>query len=267
MTQGLQEDLRDLNELVDEAKSELVELESAPTVPPVDTSVVLPVGLWDPSNGVRDTAEVRELNGFDEEHIQKAKNLGASIQTILERAVVSVGGQPFRKEEADLLTIGDRYELLLGSSRVTWGSIVDVPAACMECESVIEVGIDMDDIERRTLDDKLTERSFEILLPSGAVATAGFPTGSLHRLVLTEEITTGAEMTTALIANCVTAISGHPFVNESTARSLPSRDRKAIADYFVDITPGPVLEGIAAECPDCGSEVQASIPVGALFPG
>ena len=34
MTQGLQEDLRDLTEIVDEAKSELSEVEAAPTVPP-----------------------------------------------------------------------------------------------------------------------------------------------------------------------------------------------------------------------------------------
>ncbi len=267
MTQGLQEDLRDLTEIVDEAKSELSEVEAAPTVPPEDTTVVLPVGLWDPANGVRDIAEVRELNGYDEEFIQKAKTLGASVQTILERAVVSVGGQPFRKEEADLLTIGDRFELLLGISRVTWGSVIEVPAACTTCEAVVEVGIDMDDIERRTLDNKLSDRTFEIVLPSGAVAVAGYPTGALHRRALNEDISTGAEMTTALIADCVTGITGFPFVNESTARGLSSKDRKAIADFFVDVLPGPVLEDITAECSECGSEVTTSIPVGALFPG
>lgn len=262
------EQLSDLSNLIEGAQQAVgSEPERAPTVAPANPSVSLPVGLWDPLNGLRDTAEVRELTGFDEEIIARAKTSGAAMNAVLERAVVSIGGKDLEKEDLDMLTIGDRLALLVGIRRVTWGESMEVPWFCESCDQGVEIDVDLESLPSRNLDDKERDRVFTVDLPSGGAAKMGYPTGKLHVRVLNEEITSGAGMTTALIADCVNELPGHLVVTEKAAKSLSSRDRKAIADAVVNALPGPLLEEIPAKCPDCNSDLEVAIPVGALFPG
>jgi hypothetical protein len=138
---------------------------------------------------------------------------------------------------------------------------------CGECADMVTVEVSLDDIERVELGDKMDDRTFEVALPSGKTAKLEYPSGKIHRLVLGVEELTGAEMTTALIADCVKDLTGVPFIDEKVAKSLPMRDRRAISDSLVDKIPGPKLDGITTECPECSTEMTVSIPVGALFPG
>ena len=261
-------ELDSLSELIEGTKETLATVVSAvPTLEPEDTSVVLPVGLWDPIDGLRDTAEVRELTGFDEEIIAKAKNVGAAMQIVLERAVVSIGGKPPEKGDDDLLTIGDRVALLIGIRRATWGQEIDVEWYCETHDGQVDVTVDLCELKSRELKDKESDRVFSVQLPSGGEAKMRYPSGKVHRQVLSGEINTGPEMTTALIVDSVQSLTGQAAVTERVAKSMSSRDRKAISDAVVDKIPGPLLEGIPAPCPECGADLEVAIPVGALFPG
>jgi hypothetical protein len=255
---------QDLAALLEASTPEAVEVPDM--IAPDDPNVILPVGLWDPFNGLRDTAIVRELNGYDEEHIARAKNLGTAMQAVLERAVVSIGGKPLEKGELDLLTIGDRTELMIAVRRTTWGDELDISTYCANCEEMVDVVIPLVHIPRIALGDKDRDRTFTLVLPSGKEAKMTYPTGGLHKKVLAGDINTGAEMTTAIIVDCVHELTGIPVMNEIVAKSMPMRDRHAISGRFVGQIPGPDLDKVPTACPKCETEFETAIPVGALFP-
>ena len=93
------------NKLLEDVNKIVAQEVMAPTAPEVvipslpETTVDLPGGLYDPCEGnVMKTAEVRELTGLDEEAIVRISEPGKALLTILEKATVSVGGQPVTKD-------------------------------------------------------------------------------------------------------------------------------------------------------------------------
>lgn len=256
--------LEDIAQVVAQAQQEEPQAEVSPVVPPyADNIVRLPVGLVEPAGSVVTTAEVRELTGFDEEAMSRVPSIGASIQQVLERAVVSVGTSDDVKAALRWLSIGDRLELLLGIRKVTWGPEIDTVTFCRTCNTSVAVKVDADSgIPRRPME----KRENVLHLPTGAEAVLTWPTGSLHSKILMEDMSP-AETTTATIVDCVASLNGLPLLQGSdTARSMSMRDRKAIMTFIVENIPGPVLEDAEAVCETCGETVSVVIPVGALFP-
>lgn len=250
--------------------AEELERETAPEavlVPPPSTEVALPLGLWDPVSGLRDRAEVRELNGFDEEAIARSTTQGSAINTVLERAVVRIGDEKATPKALEDISLGDRVELLLAISRVTWGDEVKVPGECNSCgtESVFDVSISQD-IPRRLLDDKNSQWSFTLNLPSGRAATLNYPGGLLHKKILNGTVSTSAEMVTEMIMTCMTSLSGAVIVDRSVAAGMSLRDRQAVSEALESSAPGPQLHNVEKQCPSCGGNVPAPVSVGALFP-
>lgn len=259
----MQDALAFVNELQQEEQVAI----TAPTPPSGTPYVELPVGKFDPTTGTLvDKAEVRELNGFDEEAISKTKTRSMALSVALDRAVVSIGDSPVSKRELQTLTIGDRMELLLAIRTATWGDEVDLYLKCPLCREDEKITISLaNDVPRRLLPDKIGGRQTQMELPSGRHALMNWPSGVVHTQILNGTIETAADLTTAVIADCVTEIDGFPMVTDQVARSLGLRDRKALYDHLMKNMPGPTLTETKVTCPSCGEEINPGLTLGVLF--
>lgn len=243
------------------------EATSAPLIRPADDHVVLPVGLFDPIDGLQDTAQVRELNGFDEEILARSKSKSSALATILERAVTHIGNQRPTSSTLSLLTLGDRNELLLAIRTITWGPVTDpFPRRCPSCEETVEVVVSIPDIPRNVLEDKVNGRQFTVSLSGGREVIARWPSGALHWKIMSDQIRNGAELTTQTILDCIEDFDGHPLLSADDARRMSSKDRQAIFEAVFTDLPGPNLDATRVSCPDCGEEFDPDINLGQLFP-
>ena len=91
------------NDIINKAFAEEQVFEAPKIIPPSDTTVELPGGYLTPAGEILRTAEVRELNGKDEEAIAKANNVGKALMTILQRGTVRIGDQKVDEKLLDNL--------------------------------------------------------------------------------------------------------------------------------------------------------------------
>lgn len=262
-----QQDLDALAEIIEDSTAINEEpIAAAPTLLPPPTEVELPLGLWSPVEpGVRDIAVVRELNGHDEEVISRSASMGAVMQTLLERAVVSIGDKPVTPSDLNELCTGDRMELLLGIRQVTWGEEVESYSQCPTCETINEKDVLVEDIPRHTVDDKIKDRQFRVELRKGE-ALLNHPSGALHKQVLLNKFETAAELTTATIVDCAVDIPGMLIINREAVRNMALKDRQALLEAVGDHPVGPDLDTVPVTCDKCGEEYTLALSAGALFP-
>jgi hypothetical protein len=230
---------------------------------PPDTTVTLPGGLFDPFNGLITTAEVRELNGIDEEAISKINDPGKSLLAILERATVKIGDEPATKDLLDALYSGDREMLLLAIRKATFGAEVKVgPGSCLECgqEQIFELDLNKD-VPIKNFDG---EREFTVSCKVGPVV-ATLPTGSLQKAIVESTNKTSAELDTILLKQCIISINGQDLVDPEAVRRLSIQDRRAILKAITDRNPGPQLGDMKKACQSCGSEVPLPLSLADLF--
>ena len=237
----------------------------APTVVPPPTEVTLPLGLWSPVEPLRDTAVVRELNGYDEEAMAQAKSLGASMQIMLERAVVSIGGKKATPADMEELCLGDRWELLLGIRRVTWGDEIETSATCPHCRTTSEIEVPVSEIPRQEVSDKITGRRFSILLSKGEGTFKHIP-GDVHRRMLQDKFTSAADIVTATILGCAEEIPGTLVVTAESVKAMSLRDRRAVIQGLNKHNIGPDTDNVPVICEACGEEHTLALTAGALFP-
>ena len=81
------------NNLINQALAETPVQKEVNILLPSDTSVTLPGGYLSATGEIVTTAEVRELNGTDEEAIAKSNSIGKAILTILNRGTVKIGDE------------------------------------------------------------------------------------------------------------------------------------------------------------------------------
>ena len=105
------------------------------TIAPSSNEVALPGGFISPGGALAKYAEVRELNGADEEAISKSGSIGRALNTILQKGLVSIGGEDVKKDDIDDLLAADRDSILLGIRRVTFGETVEYGAVCPKSNS------------------------------------------------------------------------------------------------------------------------------------
>jgi len=237
----------------------------APTVVPPPTEVTLPLGLWSPVEPLRDTAVVRELNGYDEEAMAQAKSLGASMQIMLERAVVSIGGQKVAPSDMEELCLGDRWELLLGIRRVTWGEEIETVSTCPRCHTTSDLEILVSDIPRNNVSDKVTGRRFSITLSKGEGTFKHIP-GDVHRKMLQDKFTSAADLVTATILGCAEEIPGTVVITQETIKAMSLRDRRSVIQGLNKHNIGPDTDSVPVTCETCGEEYTLALTAGALFP-
>lgn len=255
-----------LNKIAEEALAEPKEVTTpAQLTPPSDTSVRLPSGYVTPSGEVIKVAEVRELNGRDEEALGKVTSYSRIFNTIINRAVVSVGNTPANDSLLDNLLIGDRDALLLGIYKATFGPEADLTAACQKCAEVKTVTVHVDeDIKIKELADPINDVTFTVEGRKGTYLVT-LPTGVTQKEIINAEDRNTAEVTSVLLENTVLEIDGRPVVSPVQIKNIGLLDRRKIVQEIATRSPGPKFEAVNVSCPDCGGEVVVPISFGALF--
>lgn len=263
----MENDLSYVVEAVQQAQTDAAPVEISPVQPPsTDLHVSLPVGLMDPVLGLVREAEVRELNGFDEEAVARCKTQGAALAVVLDRATVRIGDQPVSKALLEQLTLGDRVEILLAIRRATWGDVAETRAQCPQCRqwSTFAVSI-TSDIPRRELSDPVAEYRFEVELAPGRIAELQWPSGKVHAQILSGALTTSAQLATALIADCVQELGSIPLFDDNAAKALPMRERTKLVEAITAGLPGPVMETARKTCSECDADVEVPLDLGSMF--
>lgn len=255
-----------VNQLVDQAMA-TPEEKAAPAklTPPSDTLVRLPGGYVTPAGEVIKTAEVRELNGRDEEMLGKVTSYPRIFNAIVNRAVVSIGSVKADDSLLDTLLIGDRDALLLGIFKATFGPEAEIGAACAKCGELKDVTVNVDeDIRIKELVDPVTDTTFTVESRNHSYLVT-LPTGVTQKELINAEDRNSAEITSVLLENTVLEIDGRPVASPAQIKNIGLLDRRKIVQEIADRAPGPKFEAVTVNCPDCGGEVVVPISFGALF--
>ena len=234
------------------------------TVAPSDNEVVLPGGFISPGGILAKSAEVRELNGADEEAISRAGSLGKSLTTILQRGVVAVGEETVGKHTLGDMLSGDRDALLLAIRQATFGNIVEYRSICACGEDqVVEIDLSKD-VPTKELDNPIQDRLWTTKTKAGDVVLA-LPNGSTQKQLVEAMDKTTAELGTVLLAGCVQSIGGKISTGSSSVLSLGMSDREKLITEIVEKNPGPRLGEVKKACQACGEDIETPLSLAALF--
>ena len=253
------------NSLVAKATSEQVVKSSGLTevTSPPDTLVELPGGIYEPFMDVIRTAEIRELNGADEEAIARISDPGKALLMILERATVKIGDKPASKEVLDEMLAGDREMLLLAIRKVTFGTEVTYEFPCPQCGVSQDFVVDLnEDIEIKKLDE--SELEFSVECNVGTVVL-NLPTGVTQKALVSSSNKTTAELDTLLLKGCIASINDAPILGAQQIKNLSIKDRRTLLEAISTRNPGPQLSAISKLCSSCGQEVPLPLTLVDLF--
>ena len=234
-------------------------------VPPSDTVVELPGGHLNAAGEVIKFAEVRELNGKDEEAISKSINMSKALMTVLNRGVVKVGDEPATEKLLDSLLVGDRDALLLGILKTTFGSKVTVPGWCETCKEPKDIQVDINsDIKMKVLTDPVEGRAFTVKGKKNEYLVQ-LPNGIVQKDMVENSDKTSAELTTIVLEKTVLKINENPVYSKLQVQNLPVTDRREIIEEMNRRAPGPQFDDVVVKCPNCEGEVRVPINLGVLF--
>jgi len=248
--------------LVSEAlKEEPVKIETAA---PDDSEVILPGGYVSPGGILFKHAEVKELNGADEEAISRAGSLGKSLSTILQRGVVSIGDEPVGKDALDDLLAADRDALMLAIRRITFGNTVEYRALCTcGADTIVEIDL-LNDVPIKELENPIQDRTWSTETKLGTVVLS-LPTGITQKRLIEATDKTTAELSTILLAGCVQSIGGSISTGATSVLKLGMGDREKLIAEIVEKNPGPRLGEVSKTCQACGEAVETPLSLVALF--
>jgi hypothetical protein len=254
------------NDLLNKALNETPAQENMPEIAlPSDVTVDLPGGYITATGEVFSTAEVKELNGKDEEAISRASTLGKALLVILQRGTVKVGSEPATEQILDQLLVGDRDQLLLGILKATFGPDVDVISYCQGCNENKTVSINIQsDIKVKILTDPISDRIFTVA-GKNKEFTVKLPNGIVQKKMIENMDKTPAELSTVILEGTVIKIGDAPVYSPMQVQALSVTDRRKIIDEINDRAPGPQFTDVTVTCPDCEGEVLVPINLGTLF--
>jgi hypothetical protein len=232
---------------------------------PSSPEVKLPAGFILPTGEVVKTAEVRELNGADEEAISKVGSTAKSLNVLLQRGLVKLGDKEATNEDLDSLLSGDRDAILLGIRKATFGSVLTAPVICSSCSEKQKVDIDLEtDVPVKVLDDPINDRVWESNTKSGVIKLA-LPNGITQKKLMDNLDKTSPEINTMLLAGCILSVNGAPSIGAQTALSLGMADRSRIIDEIIERNPGPRLGEVKKVCRACGEDIPLPLSLLDLF--
>ena len=253
------------NDLIAQATSQEEQIEPAKIVPPSDGTVNLPGGFLTADGEIVRTAEVRELNGKDEEAIARANGAAKVFGVILNRATVALGGVKPTEQMLDELLIGDRDELLLGIFKSTFGNEAELGAYCNGCRDLKTVQVNLDeDIKRKVMLNPEEDRTFMVYGKKNEFLVT-LPTGTTQKKLLADDTYTTAEQATILLEQTVLEINGKPVITKQQVQNLSILDRRDIVEEISKRNIGPQFGDVTISCPDCEGEVTVPINLGTLF--
>lgn len=245
-----------------------------PVVPEPPTDLVtFPGGLMHGGQLIR-TAQVRELNGSDEEALSRALKSGSAvhlIDTLLTRGTVKLGSEKADPIVLKQLLIGDRNELVVGIRNATYGDMFEIENwICPSCGSDNNISFNLrTDLDRTTLKDPANP-TIEVPLRKGGKAVVRLPNGYDEEMFTVPGITR-SESNSLMLRQCLISVTDKDGkvtrANENPAlvtnMSIP--DRAAIVKAVVDQQPGPQFFKISFTHEGCGKEVSLALGVGDLF--
>lgn len=245
-----------------------------PVMPePPDDFVNLPGGLVHGGVTIR-TAQVRELNGSDEEALSRAVRSGNAthlIDTLLERGTVKVGNEKASPVLLKQLLIGDRNELAIAIRNATYGENFEIENwVCPECGADNNISLNLKtDLDRVVLDDP-GNPVFEVPLRKGGKAVVRYPNGYDEEASVLPGITK-SESNTLLLRKCLVSVTDktgkitRADQSLSIASDLSIPDRAAIIKAIVDKQPGPKFYRVDFVHDGCGKEVSLALGIADMF--
>jgi len=235
------------------------------TKAPLGPEVNLPGGFIESSGELVKKAEVRELNGVDEEAIAKATSTGKALNILLQRGLVKIGSRDATREDLDALLSGDRDAILLGVRRVTFGNTVDYNVVCASCGEGQVTTIDFnEDVPVKELEDPVADRAFTVQTGKG-IAVVSLPTGITQKKLLENSDKTPSELNTILLAGCVRSVNNMPSIGASTVLNMGMADRSKIVEEIISRNPGPRLGEVSKTCKACGELMALPLSLVDLF--
>jgi len=255
------------NQIIDSVMSAPAPREEAMDEPeivlPQDRTSDLPGGYVTALGEIVTEVEVRELNGRDEEIIAKSTSVIKTMQSVLERGVVRVGTEKATPALLDQLLSGDRDWLLVNIFAATFGKDLEVEPFCAACGERVSAVVDILEVPVHRLDSAY-ERNFTVDCKVGTVDVT-LPTGKTQRAMMAVQDKSVAEMSTALLSDCVMKINGTPLFSPNLILELSIRDRRKISEEIVKRNPGPRLQDVTVPCPQCSVELEVPLSTAALF--
>lgn len=257
-------DPQEINKLA-EAFQKVSEDTEITTEFPASTVVDLPGGYLFSNGTIGTTAEVRELNGFDEEAIAKAGSPEHALTVILERGLVSVGDETLSKSDLDTLLLGDRDAILLAIRKVTFGTTAEFNVVCQACAKQQVSVVDLDnDVATKELTDPVADRVITVKIKSGE-AKVTLPNMITGKKLADTANKTIAESITEMLAGCLVSVNDVPSMGKATALQLGLLDREKLVNALYESAPGPRLAEVSKACEACGNEIQLALSLASLF--
>lgn len=253
--------------VLQEMEDSQVEEEQEPIdiIEPPENTFRLPGGYVAPGIDPQYEIEVKELTGRDEEAIARAKNFPTMLETILQRGLVRVGDQDATKDVLASMLAGDRDFALLKIFSITFGADVTATRVCQACGEEVSIEIDVDsDVPVRELDD-INDAFFTVDCSRGRTANVMLPTGVTQKEIQDNSTKSYSELTTTLLENTVREFDGRPILSKQDVLDLPVRDRRLIAEEIARRAPGPRMQDVVKECPNCENPMEVPLSMAVLF--
>jgi len=232
---------------------------------PSESTVQLPAGYIMPNGELVKTAEVKELNGADEEAISKAGSTSKSLNILLQRGLIKIGDKDVTKDDLDALLAGDRDAILLGIRKVTFGKTVPLKVRCSFCSEEQSTDVDLEtDVPVKVLNDPISDRVWEVNTKQGVIKLS-LPNGITQKKLMDNLDKTSSEINTMLLAGCILSVNNAPSIGAQTALSLGMADRTEIVEEIISRNPGPRLGEVKKVCRACGEDISLPLSLLDLF--
>lgn len=228
---------------------------------PDDGKVSLTFGLLN-GDDYETEAEVRELNGADEEALAKFTNMVDLADAILSRAVVRIGSVvlsdlPPSERQTTLgpLLAGDRELLFLGIIATTYGDKREVPFVCPHCEMQNEVDVIISEDFKPEVKEPI-KPTYEFTTSKGEVIVYRLANGFDQLSLSRKKGLTVAQANSSILHDCILSVDGMPpFSPMEFVLNMGMKDRRELLARMEDAQPG-VDMGLSLNCPNCGEDVK-----------
>lgn len=245
---------------------------TTPLIPEAPDCIVhLPRGLN--QGGVMKTeAEVRELNGSDEESLSRAKESIDFFDLVLAHGVIRVDDVQLsslslaeRQGLLRSLLVGERSQLLLAILVATYGDEKTLEVTCTHCDAEQEVVLHVkEDFVPKVVDDVETT-IFHFTTAKGDHIEYRLVTGHDQLEALKRKGSTTAEQNTLILSRCIVRVNGEILPDPiGFARNMGIRDRTSLLEELVNRQPDVDLE-VKMTCLGCGGDIRFALGWADLF--
>lgn len=219
-------------------------------------------------------AEVRELNGADEEALSRVRDMVNFFDLVMAHGTVRIGDEdlsvrPISERQIILgeLLLGERSQLLLAVIRVTYGDNKTLNVTCPNPDCKAEQEVDLilsEDFKIKPMEDphKLT---YSFATAKGDAIEYRLATGADQVAALSKKGATQSEQNSILLSRVITSVNNGLLPDPlGYARAMLMRDRTVLLEKLMDQQPKLDLT-LKVPCVGCGGEQVLSLGWTDLF--